>query len=122
MKPWIKDWGCEVKMEDRRRKTKDLKPKTKSKSQMTKSVIITVYGKVQGVGFRFYTNKKAQELNIVGFVRNKPNGTVYIEAEGSENDLMTFIDWCNIGTQWARVTRIETQFVPVIGYTGFKIK
>lgn len=89
---------------------------------MTKSAIIKVYGRVQGVGFRFYTNKKANELNISGYVQNKPNGSVYIEAEGEETDLLTFIDWCNIGPQWARVTKIETQFVPNINFCKFIIK
>ncbi len=87
-----------------------------------KAYIIKVYGKVQGVGFRFYTNKKATEHNISGFVENKPNGTVYIEAEGEDIDVETFIDWCNFGPQWAKVSRIEKQQVPPINYSGFKIK
>ena len=87
-----------------------------------KAVIIKVYGKVQGVGFRFYTNKKAVELGISGYVQNKTDGSVYIEAEGDETNLLTFIDWCNIGPQWARVTNVETQFVPPINIVGFNIK
>ena len=89
---------------------------------MTKAAIIKVYGTVQGVGFRFYTNKKAIELGIFGYVQNKPDGSVYIEAEGDETDLMTFIDWCNIGPQWARVSKVETQIVPAINYVDFQIK
>ena len=89
---------------------------------MTKAAIIKVYGRVQGVGFRFYTNKKAVELNISGYVQNKPDGSVYIEAEGDETNLLTFIDWCNIGPQWARVSNVETQFVPPINFVSFQIK
>lgn len=89
---------------------------------MTNAVIIKVYGTVQGVGFRFYTNKKAIELGISGYVQNKPDGSVYVEAEGDETSLLTFIDWCNIGPQWARVTKVETQTVPAINYAGFQIK
>ena len=88
---------------------------------MNKAAIIKVYGKVQGVGFRYYTNKKATELNIKGWVQNRANGTVYIEAEGNETDLLTFIDWCNIGPQWSRVTKIEKQFVPPQGTTISKL-
>ena len=87
-----------------------------------KAYIITVYGKVQGVGFRFYTNKKALELNICGYVENKPDGTVYIEAEGNKLDIETFISWCELGPQWARVSRINKQEVPPINYSDFKIK
>lgn len=89
---------------------------------MTNAVIIKVYGTVQGVGFRFYTNKKAIELGISGYVQNKPDGSVYIEAEGDETSLLTFIDWCNIGPQWARVTKVETQFVPPVNFAEFHIK
>ncbi len=89
---------------------------------MTKAAIIKVYGRVQGVGFRFYTNKKAVELNISGYVQNKPNGSVYIEAEGNETDLQTFVDWVNIGTQWAKVTKVNTQFVPPLNIDGFQMK
>ncbi len=89
---------------------------------MTKAAIIKVYGRVQGVGFRFYTNKTAAEHNIKGWVQNKPDGSVYIEAEGNETDLLTFIDWCNMGTQWSRVTRVEKQFIPPQGYNKFQIR
>ena len=89
---------------------------------MKKAAIIKVYGRVQGVGFRFYTNKKAVELNISGFVQNKPDGSVYIEAEGDETNLQTFIDWINIGTKWARVSKIETQFMPPLNIIGFQMK
>lgn len=89
---------------------------------MTKAVIIKVFGTVQGVGFRFYTNKKAIELGLSGYVQNKPDGSVYIEAEGDEVDLQTFIDWCNIGPQWARVKKVDIQFLPSLNYNRFQIK
>ncbi len=89
---------------------------------ISKAAIIKVYGKVQGVGFRFYTNKKAVELNISGYVQNKPDGSVYIEAEGDEKNLLTFIYWCNLGPQWARVTKVDTHTVPIINHNGFRIK
>lgn len=47
---------------------------------MQKAAFIHVFGRVQGVGFRYYTNMKALELHIKGFVENKPDGSVYIEA------------------------------------------
>ncbi|MBT3173828.1 MAG: acylphosphatase [Lentimicrobiaceae bacterium] len=83
---------------------------------------ISVFGKVQGVGFRFYTNKKAKELNICGYVLNKSNGSVYIEAEGTKANLDSFIDWCKTGPQWARVSRVEVQHVPPLNSSIFSIK
>jgi len=89
---------------------------------MKKAATLKVYGKVQGVGFRFYTNKKAVELNINGYVQNKPDGTVYIEAEGESNKLQTFIDWVKIGTQWSIVRKVDIQFLPPLNAEGFKMR
>ena len=88
-----------------------------------KAVILKVYGKVQGVGFRFYTQKKARELMLKGFVQNNFDGSVYIEAEGEAEKLELFIQWCKEGPSWARVTKVEQQFAPVLGRDGeFLIK
>ena len=87
-----------------------------------KAVILKVYGKVQGVGFRYYTNRKANELGLKGFVKNKPDGSVYIEAEGEENQLVSFIDWCQDGPSWARVTKVEQQFIPCSEYKEFQVQ
>ena len=50
---------------------------------MIKHFDITVQGKVQGVWFRDSTMKEAKRLGINGFVRNEPDGSVYVEAEGA---------------------------------------
>lgn len=83
---------------------------------------IKVFGKVQNVGFRFYTVKTAQQFDITGFVRNETDGTVYIEAEGTLPDLETFTDWCRRGPQWARVDRMEIQDIPVVGHDHFTVR
>ncbi len=85
-------------------------------------VTIRVSGKVQGVGFRYYTHKKATELGLKGFVQNKPDGSVYIEAEGVEEKLDEFILWCNEGPGWARVTHVQIQKNPGWGYGKFEIR
>ena len=83
---------------------------------------IRVTGKVQNVGFRFYTARTAQEFNISGFVKNNPDGSVYIEAEGEADMLEAFTEWCKRGPQWARVDRFDIQEQPVMGFEGFRIK
>ena len=88
---------------------------------MKKNIIIKIIGKVQNVGFRYYTHKTAIRLNINGFVSNKTDGTVYIEAEGEENNLEQFIDWCRIGPSWARVDDVHIQDGVVCGYDNFRI-
>lgn len=88
----------------------------------TKAVILKVYGKVQGVGFRFYTHKKAVELKMSGFVQNKTDGSVYIEAEGDSDQLELFVLWCHDGPSWARVSKVEKQDVPPLGRIDFVIR
>lgn len=62
-----------------------------------------VTGRVQGVFFRDNTQKEAQALNIVGWVRNNPDGTVELTAKGDEGNIDTFIKWLGHGPDMARV-------------------
>ena len=55
---------------------------------------IYVKGRVQGVGFRQSCQREARFRGIFGFVENKPDGSVYIEAEGNINQLNELISWC----------------------------
>jgi acylphosphatase len=68
---------------------------------------ITVYGRVQGVGYRYFVRARAMELGIRGFVRNGYDGTVVIEAEGEKKDLDTLLDYLRIGPPLARVMRMD---------------
>jgi acylphosphatase len=89
---------------------------------MTKSCIIRVSGKVQGVGFRFYTQKEARLLGVSGFVKNMRDGSVYIEAEAEADVMEAFILWCRKGPEWARVDDINTQDKPIEKFDGFDIR
>lgn len=66
-------------------------------------VNIVLDGRVQGVGFRETTKYVADQSGIKGFVRNGPDGKVYIEAEGEQWELDSFIEWCNEGPDRAKV-------------------
>jgi acylphosphatase len=89
---------------------------------MKKAYNIKVIGKVQGVGFRFYTQKKAGELGVEGFVKNMRDGSVYIEAEADLEPIESFVNWVRQGPEWARVDEIKLQEKPVEGLKGFHIK
>lgn len=52
---------------------------------------ITVTGRVQGVGFRYFTQMEAKKRDLTGWVRNEPDGTVRLEAQGSEDQLDSFV-------------------------------
>ena len=58
---------------------------------------IYVKGRVQGVGFRFSAVREARIRGITGFVKNQYDGSVYIEAEGSQEQLLEFVEWCRKG-------------------------
>ncbi|MBU1369363.1 MAG: acylphosphatase [Bacteroidetes bacterium] len=89
---------------------------------MKKAARIQVYGRVQGVGFRFYTQQKAIELNLSGYVQNKSDGSVAIEAEGEAEKLDEFIHWCHNGPSWARVQEVKYSMMPPFNYIKFEIR
>lgn len=90
---------------------------------MIKHIDIKIYGQVQGVFFRHHTQEKAKNLNLTGLVRNEPDGTVYVEAEGEEANLKDFLAWCQQGPRWAEVRKVKRQFSSQIkNYNGFKIQ
>jgi acylphosphatase len=72
-----------------------------------KHLNINVYGTVQGVYFRDSTKAVADQLSITGFIKNMPDGSVYIEAEGDEFSLEQLLEWCNDGPDRAVVDRVD---------------
>ena len=88
---------------------------------MIKHINLKIYGRVQGVGFRYSAQKKAIELGIKGFVKNQFDGSVYAEVEAEEDILNEFVLWCRKGPSWSRVEKIETEESPILNYKDFKI-
>lgn len=74
---------------------------------MNQHLTIRVYGRVQGVFYRQSTKNKADELNLAGFVRNEPDGSVLIEAEGDAKALYELQEWTKKGPPFASVNYIE---------------
>ncbi len=89
---------------------------------MIKHYNIRVYGLVQGMGFRASACSQARKLGLAGFVRNEPDGSVYVEAEGSEVSLNTFLRWCRRGPLFAKVERVEVEEGSVQKFTDFTIQ
>lgn len=84
--------------------------------------VIKVSGKVQGVFFRASTKDQADTLGIHGFVRNEPDGSVYIEAEADAPAMDRFIAWCKQGPRMARVDRCEVSEKELAGFKAFEIR
>ena len=83
---------------------------------------IIVTGKVQGVWFRDFVKKIAVFLNLNGWVKNNPNGTVSVGAEGYEDVIYQLIDKIKIGSPLSKVADIKVNWQPFENkYNSFKI-
>lgn len=89
---------------------------------MTRHYDIIVRGKVQGVAFRFSTHHKAIKLGLTGYVKNMPDDSVFIEAEGKEEAINKLIEWCYVGPPKAKVTEVKATEGEVKGYRNFELK
>ena len=72
-----------------------------------KRIKIKVYGLVQGVFFRYTTRKIARKLGLTGYVKNMPEGSVLIEAEGPENELFELLEFSKKGPKYAQVEKVD---------------
>lgn len=83
---------------------------------------IRLDGRVQGVGFRWFVRREAQELGLAGRVRNLPDGTVEVEVAGDPERLDAFRGRLRQGPPGARVTGMtEQELSPVPAWEGFVI-
>ncbi len=82
---------------------------------------IQVIGEVQGVYYRALAREKADELGVKGFVRNEPDGSVYLEAEGDPNTLEKLVTWCRQGPPRAKVENVITKEAADKGFKRFEI-
>lgn len=85
-------------------------------------VSIKISGKVQGVFFRASTKDAAEKFAICGFVRNERDGSVYIEAEGEEDNLKQFVAWCHHGPGRAEVDNVDLKVGNVQGFVRFEVR
>jgi acylphosphatase len=70
---------------------------------------------VQNVGFRYSVMSAAQELGLTGFVENRPDGSVYVEAEGPPAMLDRLEAYLRRGPRMARVDQLESERVEATG-------
>jgi acylphosphatase len=86
------------------------------------TVSIGIAGRVQGVWFRASAKKEADRLAIVGFVKNLPNGGVYIEATGSPKAMKIFVHWCNQGPELAHVDSVHIHPITPSHLQNFEVR
>jgi acylphosphatase len=88
------------------------------------SLSATVYGLVQGVGFRYFVRRMARELDITGYVRNTADGeAVEVVAEGHADKLSQLLKSLQSGPNSAKVSRVECQWLEHSNnFTDFDIR
>jgi acylphosphatase len=83
----------------------------------------TVHGRVQGVSFRYYTQRRARELGLTGYVRNVWDGTVEAVAEGQRTDLEELLVFLRTGPRAAFVTQVDIQWpAPTGDFDRFEVR
>ena len=80
---------------------------------------IIFYGRVQGVGFRYYAVNKANQLGLTGWVRNLPDGTVEMEVQGNEPSIDELIIFLQNRT-YIWIERLDARSIPLIEEFGFE--
>lgn len=75
-----------------------------------KKLHLFISGFVQGVNFRYYTKKKADELGLSGWVKNLPDGRVEVQVLGQKEKLAEFLSWCQRGSNSADVRHIKVEW------------
>lgn len=81
-----------------------------------------VHGYVQGVFFRANTQKRAIELGLTGWVKNRNDGSVELIAEGEKEALGALLIWCGKGPSGAKVDKVEHSWEDFKGeFTSFSI-
>ncbi len=88
-----------------------------------KRLHLKIYGLVQEVNYRTGARRKVHELGLAGWVKNMPDGTVETVAEGEEETLNQYIQWCKKGPPSARVEEVREKWEEPTGeFQGFRIK
>jgi len=90
---------------------------------MAKRISFLVHGQVQGIGFRYFAQKKATSYGLTGWVRNTANSKVEGEAQGEEDGLQKFLKDIDRGPTHAHVVKLEKSEIEVQeGESSFEVR
>jgi acylphosphatase len=82
-----------------------------------------IRGDVQGVGYRFFAQRAAAKHQVLGYVRNEPDGSVEVLAEGPATNVEAFRDELLAGPKWAKVEQLEEiNLEPSGTFTLFRVE
>lgn len=83
---------------------------------------VVVRGRVQGVFFRAEARARANSLGVMGWVQNRPDGTVEAVFEGPEERVASMVRWCEQGPAGARVDAVAVTREQPAGDTAFEVR
>ncbi len=82
---------------------------------------VAVIGRVQGVGFRWHTARRADQLGVCGWIRNTPTGSVEAHLEGDREAVESLLRWLAVGPPSARVDGVDEAPATPIHPESFEI-
>ncbi|HDQ16602.1 MAG TPA: acylphosphatase [Candidatus Vogelbacteria bacterium] len=89
---------------------------------MEKRLEANITGRVQGIGFRFFIKNQADDLGLIGFVRNLEDGSVQVVAEGEEKKLSKFEDILRKGSNYSLIEKFDINYFSALEeYDKFSI-
>lgn len=84
---------------------------------------ILIEGRLQGINFRFHTQKKAQELGLVGFIRTLADGRIEIDVQGNQENVEKLLAWCQKEPQNEHIKTIFYRYDQVVErYSDFNVR
>lgn len=84
---------------------------------------VLLEGRVQGVSMRYYTQRKATELGLTGFVRNLSDGRLEAIFEGPKDKAEEMLRWCETGSPAARIDSIALRYEDLVGqFSTFEVR
>lgn len=96
---------------------------TNQSASSTQRAHIFIEGRVQGVGFRYFTKTNAQKIGLTGWVKNRADGRVEAIFEGPKEEVLTMIEQCQKGPRASEVNNIDLKWEEVDStINSFQIK
>jgi acylphosphatase len=87
-----------------------------------RTVQVRIEGRVQGVGYRVWTQRVASDLGLEGWVRNRRDGSVEAVFQGTDDAVAAMIERCKDGPRGSAVTSVEVMGEGVGAFTGFEVR
>ena len=86
------------------------------------ALTVRISGRVQGVSFRWETQRQAERLGVTGWVRNEPDGSVAVHAEGEAAAVEALVAWCRRGPVGSRVRDVAVRDAAAGGHPRFDVR